>query len=206
MKKVIKMGRTVNEAVELALIELGAKKEDIEIEIIEKDVKGILGVFGTKEAKVIVTLKENAHIIAKEFLKEIFEKMKIDIEIKTNVEDKILNIELIGSEIALLIGKRGQTLDAIQYLVSLYINRNRENYIRIVLDAENYRKKRKITLERLANKMADKAKKLGKDIVLEPMNPYERRIIHSELQKDDSISTKSEGVDPNRRVVIFLKR
>lgn len=206
MKKVTKTGRNVDEAVELALIELGAKKEDVEIEIIEKDAKGILGVFGTKEAKIVVTLKENAHIIAKEFLKEMFEKMNMDIEIKTNIEDKILNIELIGNEIALLIGKRGQTLDALQYLVSLYINRNRENYIRIALDAENYRKKRKITLEKLANKMADKAKRLGKDIVLEPMNPYERRIIHSELQNAAAVSTKSEGVDPNRRVVIFLKR
>ncbi|MCD6435890.1 MAG: protein jag [Clostridiales bacterium] len=206
MKSVIKLGSNINEAVELALIELDTTRENVDIEILEEGSKGIFGLFGTKDAKVLVTMHENAHIMAKEFLQNIFEKMNVDVSIKTKVDNNVLNIELLGDEMALLIGKRGQTLDSIQYLVSLYINRKRDDYIRVVLDTENYREKRAKTLEKLAQRMADKARKMRKDIILEPMNPYERRIIHSALQNNKYVRTKSDGEDPNRRVIIFLKR
>ncbi|MEA3422873.1 MAG: RNA-binding cell elongation regulator Jag/EloR [Bacillota bacterium] len=206
MKSVIRTGNNINEAVELALIELDATRVNVEVEVLEEGSKGIFGIFGTKEAKVLVTLNENAHKVAKEFLKSIFEKMNMDVKINVKIDENVLNIDLSGDQMALLIGKRGQTLDSIQYLVSLFVNRNREDYIRVVLDTENYREKRTKTLEKLAQRMADKARKMRKDIRLEPMNPYERRIIHSTLQNSKFVSTKSDGEDPNRRVIIFLKR
>ncbi|MBN2258940.1 MAG: protein jag [Clostridiales bacterium] len=206
MKSVIRTGRNSNEAIELALIELDASREDVIIEILEEEVKGIFGIFGTKDAKVQVTLKEDAHKIAKAFLQDMFKNMNMDVHIESKVENNVLNIELSGTEMALLIGKRGQTLDSIQYLVSLVVNKKRDDYIRVLLDTEDYRAKRMQTLERLARKMADKAKNLRKDIILEPMNPYERRIIHSTLQNNRYVSTKSDGEEPNRRVIIFLKR
>lgn len=206
MKSVIRTGNNINEAVELALIELDATRENVEIEVLEESSKGIFGLFRTKDAKVLVTLNENAHAVAEEFLQNIFKKMNMNVKINAKTDKNVLNIELSGDEMALLIGKRGQTLDSIQYLVSLFINRKREDYIRVVLDTENYREKRTKTLEKLAQRMADKAKKMRKDIILEPMNPYERRIIHSTLQNNKFVSTKSDGEDPNRRVIIFLKR
>ncbi|MCK5764072.1 MAG: protein jag [Clostridiales bacterium] len=206
MKSVIRTGNNINEAVELALIELDATRENVEIEVLEESSKGIFGLFRTKDAKVLITLNENAHTIAKEFLQSIFEKMNMKVMINAKIDNNVLNIELSGDEMALLIGKRGQTLDSIQYLVSLFVNRKREDYIRVFLDTENYREKRTKTLEKLAQRMADKARKMRKDIILEPMNPYERRIIHSTLQNNKFVSTKSDGEDPNRRVIIFLKR
>jgi spoIIIJ-associated protein len=206
MKSVIRTGNNINEAVELALIELDATRENVEIEVLEESSKGLFGLFGTKDAKVLVTLNENAHTVAKEFLLSIFEKMNMNVRINAKTDKNVLNIELSGDEMALLIGKRGQTLDSIQYLVSLFVNRKREDYIRVFLDTENYREKRTKTLEKLAQRMADKARKMRKDIILEPMNPYERRIIHSTLQNNKFVSTKSDGEDPNRRVIIFLKR
>lgn len=206
MKFIVRTGRSVEEVVELGLIELDATMEDVEIEVLEEASKGIFGLFGVKEAEVKMTLKEDAHKFAKAFLVDLLKNMNIEAKIETELKENALYINLIGEDMALLIGKRGQTLDAIQYLVSLVVNRKREKYIRVTLDTENYREKRKKTLEKLAHRMADKAKHLRKDIILEPMNPYERRIIHSTLQNNRFVNTKSDGEEPNRRVIIFFKR
>ena len=206
MKFIVRTGRSVEEVVELGLIELDATMEDVEIEVLEEASKGIFGLFGVKEAEVKMTLKEDAHKFAKAFLVDLLKNMNIAAKIETELKENALYINLIGEDMALLIGKRGQTLDAIQYLVSLVVNRKREKYIRVAFDTENYREKRKKTLEKLAHRMADKAKHLRKDIILEPMNPYERRIIHSTLQNNRFVNTKSDGEEPNRRVIIFFKR
>jgi len=207
MNFVEKTGRTVDEALELALIQLDATRENVEVEVLEEDSKGFLGLFGNKEAKIRVTIKVTVDSIAEDFLKDVFENMGVkDTTIHSSLENDVLNINVEGENMAILIGRRGQTLDSLQYLTSLVVNKDREDYIRVILDTENYRKKRKETLERLANKLAYKAKKMRKDIVLEPMNPYERRIIHSALQGNPHVSTRSEGDEPYRKVIIFLNK
>lgn len=204
--QVEKTGKTVEEALRLALVELKASEKDVTIEVIEEASKGLLGIFGSKEARIRVTLNETAERVANDFLSDILSKMQLDASVETRLVEKTLHVDLQGHDLGVLIGKRGQTLDSLQYLVSLVVNKDRPDYLRVVLDTENYREKRKETLERLANKLAIKAKKLRKDIVLEPMNPYERRIIHSALQNHSSVSTRSEGEEPYRKVIIFLNR
>lgn len=207
MNFVEKTGRTVDEALELALIQLDASRENVEVEVLEEDSKGFLGLFGNKEARIRVTLKVTVDSIAEDFLKSVFDNMGVEnTSIHTSLENDVLNIKVEGENMAILIGRRGQTLDSLQYLTSLVVNKGREEYVRVILDTENYRKKRKETLERLANKLAYKAKKMRKDIVLEPMNPYERRIIHSALQGNPHVSTRSEGDEPYRKVIIFLNK
>jgi spoIIIJ-associated protein len=208
MKSIVKTAKTVDEAVNIALKELNAEKEDVTIEVLEEPSKGLFGLIGTKEAKVRVTSTNDPVEIAHDFLELIFSKMDIKGKIRTEKKgnDLLVNIEDISSsDMGILIGKRGGTLDSLQYILSLVINKNRDKYVRVLLDTENYRQKREETLIRLAKKMASKAKSLRKTVRLEPMNPYERRIIHSALQNDSSIVTYSEGEEPFRRVVIGLK-
>ncbi len=202
MKFVEKTGKSVEEALRLALIELDAGRDDVEFEIIEEGSKGFLG-FGAKETRIKVFKKNNADDVAIEFLRTLLQKMNISAEIETELVEDNLSINMIGQDMAILIGKRGQTLDSLQYLVSLVVNKDRDDYIRVVLDTENYRMKRKETLENLAGKLAFKVKKSRKNVILEPMNPYERRIIHSALQNNPYVSTKSEGDEPFRKVVIY---
>lgn len=142
------------------------------------------------------------------FLGDMFSAMDIPVEVKItfDTEEECVNVELIGENMGLLIGKRGQTLDSIQYLTSLVINKNSEKYVRVKLDTENYRKRRKETLESLAKNIAYKVKRSRRPVSLEPMNPYERRIIHSALQADKFVSTRSEGEEPFRHVVVYLER
>ena len=132
--------------------------------------------------------------------------MEVAIDIKYNEEEKSMDIELSGNEMGVLIGKRGQTLDSLQYLVSLVVNKESEEYIHVKVDTENYRQRRKETLENLAKNIAYKVKRTKRSVSLEPMNPYERRIIHSALQNDKYVTTHSEGEEPFRRVVVTLKR
>ena len=145
---------------------------------------------------------------AREFLTQVFEAMNLEVEIKSkyNGEDGCLEAEFIGEDMGILIGKRGQTLDSLQYLTSLVVNKNRQGYIRVKLDTEDYRRRRKETLENLARGIAYKVKKTRKPVVLEPMNPYERRIIHSALQSNRYVETTSEGEEPYRHVVVKLKK
>ena len=130
----------------------------------------------------------------------------VKMDIKIDEENGVVNIDLLGDDMGVLIGKRGQTLDSLQYLVSLVINKNSEKYLRVKLDTENYRERRKATLENLAKNIAYKVKRTKKAVALEPMNPYERRIIHSALQGDKFVTTKSEGEEPFRHVVVVIKK
>ncbi|MDH8679178.1 RNA-binding cell elongation regulator Jag/EloR [Fusibacter bizertensis] len=203
MKFVEKSGKSVEEALRLALIELEASREQVDIEVLEEGAKGFLGI-GAKDSRIRVTKRNNVIDTARNFLSSILKEMKINTELEFEQVGEVLNINMIGEDMAILIGKRGQTLDSLQYLVSLVVNKERDEYLRVVLDTENYRAKRKETLESLAEKLASKVKKSRKNVILEPMNPYERRIIHSALQNNPNVSTKSEGDEPYRKVVIYF--
>lgn len=150
----------------------------------------------------LVEVKEHAAI---DFLRETTEKMGLKLSFKAYENDSNVYVDIEGKDAGTIIGKRGQTLDAIQYLTSLVVNKKKEGYVRVVLDAENYRAKREKTLEQLANRLADKVVKTRKNVRLEPMNPYERMVIHATLQKNPKVTTRSEGEEPYRRVVIELK-
>lgn len=252
MKFIEKVGKTVDEAITEALIELGASTDEVNIEIISKGSKGLLG-FGAKEAKVKVTLKDevkekielNEPVIKtlekpllprKEIKKEIKKEVNKDSEdsvvatpeeltkvisraesflykllkemsIEGTINSSVVNnnriaISIEGNNMGIIIGKRGETLDAIQYLVNIIANKNRDEYIKVMLDTENYRARREETLKRLAYKLSKKAHQTKKPIILEPMNPYDRRIIHAALQDSKIVKTHSEGKEPFRRVVI----
>ncbi len=205
MDAVQKTGKTVEEAVSEALKELNISRDDAEIEIIEEGSRGFLGVFGAKDAVVKVKRKFDPERIAKTFLKEMFIAMGLIVNIETKLKDKQLQIKISGDDMGIIIGKRGQTLDSLQYLVNLVVNKGTAPYISVTLDTENYRERRKETLESLAHNLARKVRHTGKNVVLEPMNPYERRIIHSALQSDRYVTTYSEGEEPYRNVVIALK-
>lgn len=206
MYSIEKNAKTVEEALRLALIELEATVDEVNLEVLEEPATGLLKMFSKKEAKIRISLKENADRLAKAFLDDILDKMNVFGKVTTNLDGKNLHVNIEGKDMAVLIGRRGQTLDSLQYLISLVVNKNREDYVRIILDTENYRAKRKETLEKLAHKLAYKAKKLRKEVILEPMNPYERRIIHSALQSNPTINTRSEGEEPYRKVIIFLNK
>ncbi len=208
MKSIIKTSKTVQQAIEEALNELKIEKDDVEIEILEEPTKGVFGIFGAKDAKVKVIASKEPVYIVKNFLSELLDKMHIDAEVIAKRENNNLHVNIEGKngkDMGVIIGKRGKTLDSIQYIINLIVNKNREKYVRVLLDTENYRKRREDTLIRLAKKMSSKAKRIGKSIRLEPMNPYERRIIHSALQNENHVCTYSEGEEPYRRVVIDLK-
>ncbi|NLM04003.1 MAG: protein jag [Clostridiales bacterium] len=199
-------GKTIEEAIENGLSELNKTKDEVDIDIIEIPSKGFLGFIGTKLAKVRISIVDNPEEGAVTFLNDLFREMDLEVKIHTELNEDILNINLEGDNMGVVIGRRGQTLDSIQYLVSLVVNKNRKKYIRVILDTENYRQKREETLIRLANKMAKKVRKTDKKLVLEPMNPYERRVIHSTLQGNAYVQTYSEGEEPYRKVAIMPKR
>lgn len=200
-----KTGKTVQEAIDLAIEELQCSRDNVDIEVIEEGTKGIFGLIGNKVARVKVTVKESNSEKAKEFLVSILEKMNVDAEIiAEETEDSIL-LKVKGDDIGIVIGRRGETLDSLQYLTSLVVNKSKEEYKRVVIDIENYRQKREETLVKLANRLADRVVKYKKNITLEPMNPYERRVIHSSLQNHKYVETYSVGEEPNRKVIITLK-
>lgn len=203
-----KTGKTVEEALQTALLELKLPKERVDYEVIDMPSKGFLGIIGTKPARVKVTVKKiSPEDTATNFLNEIFDSMKISVKIeKTEVSEGFL-FNLKGDELGILIGKHGQTLDALQYLTNLAVNRDMsEEKVRIVLDVENYRKRREETLCRLAMRLADKVRRTGEKIVLEPMSRHERKVIHTALQDDRRVITYSDGEEPYRKVVVALKR
>lgn len=199
--------KTVDEALTNAMIEIGTTADNLEYEVIEKETSGFLGIF-SKPARIRVRLKISVENTARNFLEQVLNAMGINasINIAYDKENQMLEINLEGEDMGTLIGKRGQTLDSLQYLVSLVINKNTDNYIKVKLDTENYRERRKETLENLARNIANKVKRTRKSVTLEPMNPYERRIIHSALQNDKYVETYSEGEDPYRKVVIGYKK
>jgi len=204
-----KKGKSVDEAIKAALDELGCAMDAVEVEILEEGNKGLLGILRNKPAVVKVTVKrtaspeEHAHQVVDEILK----KMKIDYQInKIEAEQGTVRINIVGNDMGLLIGRKGETLNSLQFIAGLIINRQREEKIRLVLDVEDYRKKREESLESLALRLADKVKNTQKNVVMRPMSSQERRIVHTVLQEDPQIATYSMGDEPNRKVVIALKK
>lgn len=199
--------KNVNEALTEALIKLETTSDNVEYEVIEKETNGILGLF-SKPAKIRVRCKKTIEGVATNFLSKVFESMNLVVNIKVdyNQEEGYVNIDLSGDDMGVLIGKRGQTLDSLQYLVSLVVNKESNSYLKVKVDTENYRERRKETLENLAKNIAYKVKRTKHSVSLEPMNPFERRIIHSALQNDKYVETHSEGEEPFRRVVVTLKK
>lgn len=208
MRYIIKTSKTVEDAIKEALIELDVKEKDVEVKVLEEGSRGLFGFIGAKDAAVRVEVVRDDIGKAKEFLGKILKTMNIEANFELEKGDKSLSVNIVDlepSNVGILIGKRGNTLNSIQYLLSLVINKDKEDYIRVIVDTEDYRAKREETLIRLATKMAEKSKSTNRLVKLEPMNPYERRIIHSTLQKYSGITTYSEGEEPYRRVVIRAK-
>ncbi len=199
--------KTVDEAVTKALIELETTSDKLEYEVVERGSAGFLGI-GAKPAVIRAKRKERVEDRAIHFLNQVFDSMNMEVSITAvyNAEEKEMNINMEGTDMGILIGKRGQTLDSLQYLVSLVVNKKKDDYIRVKLDTENYRERRKETLETLAKNIAYKVKRTKRAVSLEPMNPYERRIIHAALQNDKYVVTRSDGEEPFRHVIISLKK
>lgn len=199
--------KTVDDAITEAVIRLGTTHDKIEYEVIEKGSAGFLGI-AKKDAVIKVRKKNDVEDNIREFLDKVFEAMNLEVEILIEKEEfgNTINVELKGSDMGVLIGKRGQTLDSLQYLTNLAVNKNSEEYVKVKIDTEDYRKRRKETLENLAKNISYKVKRTKRPVSLEPMNPFERRIIHSALQNDKFVTTHSEGEEPYRHVVVTLKR
>lgn len=230
MTTVEKTGKTVEEAVALALKELQVTEHDVTVEVLEQPKSGFLGLIGARPAKVAVTLIEKEEpaeeetitveteedapvigedpiVVGKAFLMDVFAKMNLTVAIEVEEKEEIVLFDLKGNDLGILIGRHGQTLDALQYLTNLAANKNAgEGRKRIVLDVEEYRKRREETLVRLAHRLANKVKRRNQRIVLEPMSRHERKIIHMALQDDPQIATYSEGEEPYRKIVIAAKR
>ena len=201
-------GKTVEEAITNAQLQLGITSAQMEYEIIERESNGFLGLIGKKDAVIKARKKSNLIDDTLEFLDKMFAAMNMEVKstIDYNEENRTMNIDFAGDDMGILIGKRGQTLDSLQYLVSLVVNKESDSYIKVKVDTEDYRERRKATLENLAKNLSYKVKRTRRPVTLEPMNPYERRIIHSALQNDRYVETHSEGEEPYRKVVITLKR
>lgn len=224
ISRIEKRAKSVDEAVSEALKELGINKEDAVIEIVQEPSKGFLGL-GAKEAVVIVSAKNEVEASPEEdvkvvnrvynsdspvenavsFIKNILTAMGLEVKIDAALEDDVIKINLEGENMGIVIGKRGDTLDSLQYLTSLVVNQSSEDYIKVSIDTENYRAKRAETLAALANKLAARVAKTGKKFPLEEMNPYERRIIHANLQDNEEVTTYSVGQEPHRKVIIAPK-
>lgn len=200
-------GKNVDDAITEALVQLGTTSDQIEYEVIEKGSAGFLG-FNSKPARIRVKKKFSIEDNIRNFLTKVFDAMNMEVEIiiKNSEEENVYDVELKGKEMGILIGKRGQTLDSLQYLTNLAINKQSDSYIKVKLDTEDYRQRRKDTLENLAKNIAYKVKRTKRPVTLEPMNPFERRVIHSALQSDKYVTTHSEGDEPYRHIVVTLKR
>ena len=199
--------KSVDEAITEASIQLGIPSSEIEYEVVDKGSTGFLGI-GSKSAVIKVRKKFSVEESVREFLSSVFNAMNIEVEILVKIDEneKLIDVELKGADMGLLIGKRGQTLDSLQYLTNLAVNKNSDSYYKVKVDTEDYRKRRKETLENLAKNIAFKVKRTKRPVALEAMNPFERRVIHSALQNDKFVTTHSEGEEPYRHVVVTLKK
>jgi len=208
MKSIEVVARSVDEAITEALQELNADRDDVEIEILDEGNKGFLGILGSKQAKVRVELIEkpeaNKLEAALEFTRELLSKMGISAEVQGEEDSESIKLQIDGDDLGILIGRRGQTLDSLQYIVSLAVNRQTEGeWNRIQIDVGDYRVRREESLRSLASRAASKVEKNGRRLALDAMNAAERRIIHQALQDFPGVETRSEGQDPYRRVVIL---
>ena len=207
-KKIEIKSKTKEEAIQSALLELGVEENDIEVKVIQNPSKGFLGLIGAKDGIYEVTVIKKEEIeIAKEFIENILLKSKINAKVNAIQEENLIKISIEGKEATCLIGRRGETLDSIQFLTGLALNKiNKNSQMRVLVDIENYRSKREESLVRYARKVAREVAKTRRTKKLDYMNPYERRIVHSALQNDKYVITYSEGTDPYRRLVIEYKR
>ena len=207
-KKIEIKSKTKEEAIQTALLKLGVEEKDIEVNVIQNPSKGFLGLIGAKDGIYEITVIKKEEIeIAKEFIENILIKSKINAKVNAIQEDNLIKISIEGKEATCLIGRRGETLDAVQFLTGLALNKiNKDSHMRVLVDIENYRSKREESLVRYARKVAREVAKNKKTKKLDYMNPYERRIVHSALQNDKYVITYSEGTDPYRRLVIEYKR
>ncbi len=202
--------KTVNDAITEACQKLGVTSDKLDYSVVEEGSNGFLGI-GSRPAVIkarVLEVELSTEDLAKKFLSDVFAAMQLEVVITLDYKEaeRELSIDLNGDDMGVLIGKRGQTLDSLQYLVSLVVNKDVDDYIRVKVDTENYRERRKETLENLAKNIAYKVKRTRRPVSLEPMNPYERRIIHSALQNDKYVTTHSEGEEPFRKVVVTLKK
>ncbi len=202
-----KTGKTVEDAIVAALAELGLERDQVDYRVLEAPSKPLFGLLGGREAKVEVTVKKVEPVErAKLFIENVTKAMNLIVSIAVISAEDAVTLNLQGEDLGILIGKHGQTLDALQYLTNLAANREGRDRIRFIVDVEDYRKRRADTLQQLALRLADRVKRSGDRVVLEPMTPHERKIIHMSLQEDLRIETYSEGEEPFRRVVITNKR
>jgi len=199
--------KTVDDAITEACRTLSVTSDRLEYEVVEEGSAGFLGLHA-KNAVIKARVKDSVQDRVATFLYDVFNAMNLtaNVNIKFDEDSKEMDIDISGDDMSVLIGKRGATLDSLQYLASLVANKGTEEYIRVKVDTENYRERRKKTLENLAKNMAFKVKRSRRSLSLEPMNPYERRIIHSALQDDKFVTTHSEGDEPYRHVVITMKK
>lgn len=204
-KTLIVTGKTVEEAVKAGLSQWNVPESRAKVEVLEQAAKGLFGLFGVREAKVRLELIPDAVEEAMLFLQEVFATMKVNASIERKDDKEGILLNITGPELGILIGRRGQTLDSLQYLVNIVANRYSDKHVRIILDAEEFRERRRKTLEDLSSRLATRVIRTKKDVVLEPMSPADRKIIHSQLQDHPSVRTYSKGDEPNRRVVISLR-
>ncbi|MDD2585047.1 MAG: protein jag [Syntrophomonadaceae bacterium] len=202
-----KKGKSVDEAIKAALEELGCEIDDVSIEVIAEPTRGLLGIVGRKPAVVRVSLRERPEEDVRRILVDILNFMKIDYKIdKVELDERKVRINIVGKDMGLLIGRKGETLNSVQTILGLIVNKRRDERIRVILDVEDYRKKKEESLGALALKLSDKVKNTKKSIVMRPMSSQERRIVHTVLQGDPMVTTYSTGNEPNRKVVISLKK
>lgn len=202
-----KKAKTVDEAVQAALRELGCTIENVTVRVIEEPTKALFGLIGGRPAWVEVTKKEQPQEVVLGIVREILKHMKINYEIDcVTYKDHAVRINFTGEDMGLLIGRKGETLNALQFLTGLIVNRRREEKLHVILDVEDYRLKREKALEELAHKLADKVRCTHKNIVMRPMTAQERRVVHTALQDEEGISTYSTGSEPNRKVIITYKK
>jgi spoIIIJ-associated protein len=202
-----KKGKSVDEAIKLALEEMGVGLEDVAIEVLEEPSRGILGIIGSKPALVRVEVKNRPEKLAEDKLKALLDGMKISYEIESvEVQDGVIRINITGKDMGLLIGRKGETLNAVQFILSMMVNRGLDERVRIVLDVEDYRLRKEESLKSLAVSLSERVKRTRRSVVMRPMGPHERRVVHTALQGDPEIVTYSQGEEPHRKVVISPKK
>lgn len=209
MKSVEISARSVEEAIEEGLSRLQSARDDVNISVLEEGSKGLFGLLGSKQARVRLEINPTIQWkgkAAEKFLKELLRRMDIEAEVQVAVNEDRIDVDITGENLGLLIGRRGQTLDSLQYIVGLAVNREGGDWVRVMVDVEGYRSRREETLRSLARRLAGKSTATGRRVALDPMNAMDRRIVHSELQIIDGVDTHSEGKDPYRRVIIVPKR
>lgn len=205
MTKITVSGKTVEEAVKSGLSQLGVPETRVKVTVIEQPSKGLFGLIGSREAKVELELLPDAIEECQAFLHRLIAAMGLSIRVEREDGPEAVRFNLHGEELGILIGRRGQTLDALQYLANIVASRHSDKYIRIILDAENFRERRRQTLIQLSERLAERVVRTRKEVILEPMSPQERKVIHSQLQNHPKVKTYSKGDEPYRRVVIALK-